>query len=627
MAYSIQREVSDGTLQTLTLRITYFKKTHISVYVDDKLADGSAGRYSWVWDGDRIRLNAVVPTGVEVLIRRKTPMDTPFHTFRQGAVFKDVTMDENFIQQLYINQENVEGLSATDFYSDLDLHNYRLKNVGTAITDTDVVTLGQYRADALGANQYRILAENSKVAAKAAEVASAASAAAALVSENKSKASETAAKASEDSTTASKNAAKASETNAKASETAAKASEVKADARATVSTQQADFATSQAVKAKAEADRAGSIVGFEPVPLPDVWIPFTEGLDMLAGTNFAKKKVKFGEDTVLFPDDKTVSFSRAGTATYIDKSGVLRTAAVDEPRFEKEGLLIEGQSTNLIPYSSTRASFRGEESGIILTNMSEDDGAFFRGTGGGYAYYPAKTVPDNMQYTASFMARVITSGTVVQIGFDRQSISVKPVGAEWKKYSVTVMYSSDLLNLTITSSADSVWDIKDIQVEALPFATSYIPTNGAAATRAADVCMVNNVINTGKDTDSVNTTTGFTAAIVSDLKLTNGKNYPSIFGISPDSNPLNSQRRVTMGTGGFVELWCGGSIRAPANGLSTVVISKRVGESIGAVNGSIYKTPFLYGYSGSVIVFQTGHIRNFRIWHSALTDAQIKGLK
>ena len=195
MAYSIQREVSDGTLQTLTLRIAYFKKTHIFVYVDDKLADGSAG-YSWVWDGERIRLNKVVPVGIEVMIRRKTPTDAPFHNFRQGAVFKDVTMDENFIQQLYINQENVEGLSATDFYSELDLHNYRVKNVGTAINDADAVSLGQYRADALGANQYRILAESSKVAAKASEVASAASAAAALISENKAKVSETAAKLS-----------------------------------------------------------------------------------------------------------------------------------------------------------------------------------------------------------------------------------------------------------------------------------------------------------------------------------------------------------------------------------------------------------------------------------------------
>ncbi|WP_429969512.1 hypothetical protein, partial [Escherichia coli] len=36
---------------------------------------------------------------------------------------------------------------------------------------------------------------------------------------------------------------------------------------------------------------------------------------------------------------------RASGATYINKSGVLTVAEVDEPRFEREGLLIEGQRT------------------------------------------------------------------------------------------------------------------------------------------------------------------------------------------------------------------------------------------------------------------------------------------
>ena len=167
MAYSIQREVSDGTLQTLTLRIAYFKKEHISVYVDDKLADGTAGRYSWAWDGDRIKLSAVVPSGIEVMLRRSTPRDAPFHNFRQGAVFKDVTMDENFIQQLYINQEMIEGAYSSDLYKNLDLHNYRIKNLGTALHPTDAISLGQYQADAQGAYQQRLLAEAAKDAAEA----------------------------------------------------------------------------------------------------------------------------------------------------------------------------------------------------------------------------------------------------------------------------------------------------------------------------------------------------------------------------------------------------------------------------------------------------------------------------
>ena len=344
------------------------------------------------------------------------------------------------------------------------------------------------------------------------------------------------------------------------------------------------------------------------VPAPDVHIPFISDLNMIEG---------FG----------CVEYSRSTPATYIDKSGMLRTAAIGEPRFEKEGLLIEGQSTNLIPYSSTRASFLDEGSGIILTNMSEESGAFFRVTGNGYAYSPAKTVPDNMQYTASFMARVITEGTVFQIGFDRQSISVKPVGAEWKKYSVTVMYSSDLLNLTINSSADSVWDIKDIQVEALPFATSYIPTNGAAATRAADVCKIKQGGNMSA-----------TATMSLDLDFTDGLPshlYQTPFSISADQG----LRTLYVNTRGLIAVygetyedvvlpntkkgmcavrWDGLNVSIFNEGNST---SKAFSKGFPSLGGDI----FIGTYSG-VAHWLNGHIRNFRIWHKALTDKQISTL-
>ena len=344
------------------------------------------------------------------------------------------------------------------------------------------------------------------------------------------------------------------------------------------------------------------------VPAPDVHIPFISDLNMIEG---------FG----------CVEYSRPTPATYTDKSGVLRTAAIDEPRFEKEGLLIEGQSTNLIPYSSTRASFRDEGSGIILTNMSEDDGAFFRVTGSGYAYYPAKTVPDNMQYTASFMARVITSGTVVQIGFDRQSSIVKLFGAEWKKYSVTVMYSSDLLNLTITSSADSVWDIKNVQLEPLPFATSYIPTNGAAVTRAADVCKIKQGGNMSA-----------TATMSLDLDFTDGLPshlYQTPFSISADQG----LRTLYVNTRGLIAVygetyedvvlpntkkgmcavrWDGLNVSIFNEGNST---SKAFSKGFPSLGGDI----FIGTYSG-VAHWLNGHIRNFRIWHKALTDKQISTL-
>lgn len=82
-------------------------------------------------------------------------------------------------------------------------------------------------------------------------------------------------------------------------------------------------------------------IGLAALPLPDVWAPLSDSLRLITGYG---REVKVGEDVVA----RMVNFSRSTTATYIGKDGLLKTAAANEPRFEKEGLLIEGQSTNLV---------------------------------------------------------------------------------------------------------------------------------------------------------------------------------------------------------------------------------------------------------------------------------------
>jgi hypothetical protein len=44
----------------------------------------------------------------------------------------------------------------------------------------------------------------------------------------------------------------------------------------------------------------------------------------------------------------SATFTRASTATYVDRYGVLKTAAIDVPRFESKGYLTEGSKTNLL---------------------------------------------------------------------------------------------------------------------------------------------------------------------------------------------------------------------------------------------------------------------------------------
>jgi len=73
-------------------------------------------------------------------------------------------------------------------------------------------------------------------------------------------------------------------------------------------------------------DELSSVIGNINNPLLDM--PLNNSLSMKQGV---------GE----------VTFTRDTIATYIDRYGILQYAAVDEPRFEKDGFLVEGESTNL----------------------------------------------------------------------------------------------------------------------------------------------------------------------------------------------------------------------------------------------------------------------------------------
>ncbi|EFE0676371.1 phage tail protein, partial [Escherichia coli] len=73
--------------------------------------------------------------------------------------------------------------------------------------------------------------------------------------------------------------------------------------------------------------------------------------------------------------DKQINFSRASTATYINKSGELKTAEINEPRFECDGLLIEGQRTNFFQ-NSTDPSKWNKSTSLDVTETGTDSFGF-----------------------------------------------------------------------------------------------------------------------------------------------------------------------------------------------------------------------------------------------------------
>ncbi|EMA2513699.1 phage tail protein, partial [Escherichia coli] len=235
-------------------------------------------------------------------------------------------------------------------------------------------------------------AANSQKAAKTSETNAKSSQTAAKTSETNAKASETAAKNSQDAAAQSESAAAGSASAAAASATAsansqkaAKTSETNAKTSETTAANsaQASAASQTAAKASEDAAREYASQAAEPYkqvlqPLPDVWIPFNDSLDMITGFSPSYKKIVIGDDEITMPGDKVVKFKRASKATYINKSGVLTEAAIDEPRFERDGLLIEGQRTNYMLNSESPASW-GRSSNMDVPETGTDSFGFTYG--------------------------------------------------------------------------------------------------------------------------------------------------------------------------------------------------------------------------------------------------------
>lgn len=140
-----------------------------------------------------------------------------------------------------------------------------------------------------------------------------------------------------------------------------------------------------------------------------------------------------------------LTFTRGSTATFIDVNGTMQTAAVNEMRFDYTNgvrqALIEGASTNLFLNSATGVT-------QSVTTVASSYTVSMYGTG---------------SITLSGTATGALNGT----------------GAN-NRVSLTVTATAGTLTLTVSGSTTLV------QVEALPFATSYIPTTGSTVTRSAD---------------------------------------------------------------------------------------------------------------------------------------------
>lgn len=144
MAFSNQRAVSDGSLQTIILSIAFFDKSEIRVYVSD-MEKFAGVDFTWA-TSNSIQFPTPLPVGATVIIRRSTDLSEMRHIFTEGAQFTNQTLDEDYTQILHIAQESVEGSYTKELFNDLDMHGYRVRNMGPALLPGDAVPLDQVQA-------------------------------------------------------------------------------------------------------------------------------------------------------------------------------------------------------------------------------------------------------------------------------------------------------------------------------------------------------------------------------------------------------------------------------------------------------------------------------------------------
>lgn len=410
------------------------------------------------------------------------------------------------------------------------------------------------------------------------------------------------------------------------------------------------------------------------VPYPDVWAPLNDDMRLLAGV--APYDTLSISGQILELATKSMNFSRSTTATYIDKTGVLRTASVNEPRFEREGLLMENQGTNYFLNSDDPTKWAGRAASITPTSVVDgatqavtmkavcnnavtnllavqssavtlvDGEAFtlsarFRGT---YGKFRFRVVKDSgffgdVVFMFSTGQQVINPPTGMTAtaesgddGYTYATFTLNSATAGVYVGQIYIMPDDADTNIPVNSE----FYIQTIQFEKSAIATSYIPTGASTVTRTGDNWSLP-AENAGYRTLATKFKRTLAFEFVVKGLGPSASSYVDVFRVTPITNDIVCRISASNRLTSYRD---GGGIFVP-------YVPDQSGVYVHQINGDSYTTYFngntgtrtsapgnttsiatnisnSTGPSGTSFVY---HIRNLRIWHKILTADQIRGIR
>jgi hypothetical protein len=276
--------------------------------------------------------------------------------------------------------------------------------------------------------------------------------------------------------------------------------------------------------------------------------------------------------------DSRFTFTRSTTATYINSSGYVASAAINEARFEcdattlaAKGLLIEGSATNLLNFSETFATTGGTNNNWADTNLTRtstnntsprNDATALRLTASAAngTIISSAAMGTSAARTLSVWLRRVTGTGNIQFTLDNGSTyTTQAITAVWVRYTFAVTTAAQRVGFRIVTSADAI-EIWGAQFEEGTGASSYIPTVASQVQRVADECYMADIsgFNYSNTNGTIATQLVYTkqaTSYVEQIGFMAATDQPTIeLFMNPSGDFYTAVRGTNLNTGGQNEL-------------------------------------------------------------------------